>query len=56
MAICTMTSVPSCTVWVPRFWLKSVPVNPGSTELMRILGNAFAYCVVSMLSDSSDVV
>jgi Domain of unknown function (DUF5122) beta-propeller len=49
-----MTSVLSRTVWVPRFWLKSVPVNPGSTELMRILGNAFAYCVVSMLSAAFD--
>jgi hypothetical protein len=50
VAIFTMASVPSVTVWVPLCELRSVAVKPGSTELMRMLGSAFAYWVVSMLS------
>jgi len=34
--------------------LKSVAVKPGSTELIRILGKAAAYWMVSMLSAALD--
>ena len=30
-----MASVPSCTVWVPRWALRSVEVNPGSAALAQ---------------------
>ncbi len=50
LAIATMISAPSSTVWVPRCWLKSVAVKPGSTVLIRMPGNAFAYWTVTMFS------
>lgn len=46
----TMISAPCSTVWVPVFPFRSVLVKPGSTELIRRSGKAFAYCVVSMLT------
>lgn len=49
-AIRTITSAPSATVCVPVLPFRSVAVKPGSTALIRIPGNAFAYCTVSALT------
>jgi hypothetical protein len=46
----TITSVPSVTVCVPRWLLKSVPVKPGSAAFTRMPCSARAYCIVSMVS------
>src|SRR5262245_1482388 len=46
----TMASVPSVTVCVPRWLLKSVPVKPGSAAFTKMPGRARAYCTVSMVS------
>src|SRR5207253_1639112 len=54
VAIRTITSVPSVTVWVPRLAFRSVAVKPGSTELIRRPANALAYCIVSMFSAALD--
>lgn len=49
-AILTMISAPSSTVCVPVLPFRSVAVKPGSTALIRISGNAFANCTVTMLT------
>lgn len=46
----TMIRAPSSTVWVPRWPLKSVAVQPGSTALTRKPGSALAYWTISMVS------
>jgi hypothetical protein len=49
VAMRTMMSAPRSTVF-PRLSVKSVAVKPGLTELMRIIGNAFAYWMVNMFN------
>ena len=49
-AIRTMIPAPCATVCLPLCRLRSVSVKPGSTALIRMAGNAFAYWMVSTLT------
>jgi hypothetical protein len=49
-----MISAPCSTVWMPVRPFRSVAVKPGSTALIRMPGNAFAYCTVIMLTAAFD--
>ena len=53
-AMRTMIPAPCSTVWWPVFAYRSVLVKPGYTALIRICGNAFAYCTVIMLTAAFD--
>jgi hypothetical protein len=50
----TMISAPRSTVCVPVLLFRSVLVKRGSAALIRMCGNAFAYCTVIMLTAAFD--
>jgi hypothetical protein len=50
----TMASVPSPTVWVPWWSLRSVAVKPRSTTVTSTSGRVFAYMIETMFSAAFD--
>ena len=49
-----MASVPSPTVWVPWWSLRSVAVKPRSTTVTSTSGRVFAYMIETMFSAAFD--
>jgi len=45
-----MIRAPRSTLWRPMPAFRAVLVNTGATALMRMAGNALAYCTVVMFS------